>query len=796
MVDAKVCSELKCYHCGQECNETLWLSEKPFCCYGCKTVFEILHANDLCEYYAFDQNPGNHTVAVDKDSFAYLDETNVRKKVLAFDSENFAKVQFYIPGIHCISCIWLLENLHKISGGILKSEVNFARKLVTIEFDPVKIYLSKIADTLSEIGYTPQINLDSQNAVNTKVDKTLVLKLAVAGFCFGNVMLFSFPEYLGLDQSDEKLRQTFSWLNLLLSIPVLFFSGIDYLRAAWRSFKEKQINIEVPIAVGLIALFGRSIYDILTGTGPGYLDSFSGLVFFLLIGRWFQGKTYESLAFDRDFTSYFPLAVNRWAQNQWAPVVIYELQPGDKIRIRNMEIIPADSKLLDAEAYVDYSFVTGEARPVKVKRAEVVYAGGRLIGTPVTLAVEKQTSQSHLTSLWNNEAFKKITESKYRKTIDLAARRFTWIVLLLAFSTLLYWQINEPGQMWLVLTSVLMVACPCALALAAPFTFGSMLRVLGINKLYLKNSDVIEKLAHVDTVVFDKTGTVTHGNKPEITFNGKLNSLQLGRVKLLTGYSTHPLSSLIFQSIAFLSEEVVSDFKEVSGKGIQGTINGYSIKVGSAQFVGSCSQVSPLASHVFVSINDEVCGYFSIKTSIRPNLGLMLKKLQRKDICLLSGDNESDKNLMRTLFGSTAKLLFNQSPHDKLNYIQHLQRNGKKVLMIGDGLNDAGALKQSDVGLAITDDTGIFTPACDGILLGKNLAMLHNYLNLARSSSIILKTGFAISFSYNAIALTFAASGHLTPLVAAILMPISSISVVGFSSMAVRVAAKRKFKTL
>ena len=235
----------------------------------------------------------------------------------------------------------------------------------------------------------------------------------------------------------------FSWLNLLLSIPVFFYSGFDYVRSAYRSFKDRQINIDVPIAAGLIALFFRSSYDIVTATGPGYLDSFTGLVFFLLIGRWFQSKTYESLAFDRDFTSYFPLAVSRLVNGKWTPVVIYDLRPGDQIRIRNMEIIPADSTLRDEYAYIDYSFVTGESKPVKIMRSELIYAGGRLIGSPVTLIVDKKTSQSHLTSLWNHEAFKKVTESKYQKIIDRAARRFTWVVLVVALGTFMYWQVNE-----------------------------------------------------------------------------------------------------------------------------------------------------------------------------------------------------------------------------------------------------------------------------------------------------------------------------------------------------------------
>jgi Cu+-exporting ATPase len=281
-------------------------------------------------------------------------------------------------------------------------------------------------------------------------------------------MLFSFPEYLGLEPGDMHLKPIFSWLNVVLSIPVFFYSANDYLLAAVKSFRQRQINIDVPIAVGLVALFLRSTWEIVSGYGPGYFDSFTGLVFFLLIGRWFQGKTYESLAFDRDFKSYFPLAVQKIVNDVWSPVVVYELEPGDQIKIRNMEIIPADSILLQGDAFVDYSFVTGESRPVHVGKGDLVYAGGKLIGQPAVFLVDKKTSQSHLTSLWNHEAFHKHNESKYKRLIDRAARRFTWVVLALTVFTAGYWYVVNPSQVWLIVTSVLVVACPCALALAAP----------------------------------------------------------------------------------------------------------------------------------------------------------------------------------------------------------------------------------------------------------------------------------------------------------------------------------------
>ncbi|MFZ2906143.1 MAG: heavy metal translocating P-type ATPase metal-binding domain-containing protein [Cyclobacteriaceae bacterium] len=788
-------TDVSCHHCGQSCDETHWFNDKPFCCYGCKTVFEILNEHDLCEYYSLDERAGISVRNSHQQSFSYLDEKAVRKKVLDFDSDSFSKVSFFIPAIHCISCIWLLENLRKINQAILRSEVNFSRKTVTVEFDPRQIKLSVLAGLLSSVGYTPGINLDKNHNEKKVVDRSLLVKLVIAGFCFGNVMLFSFPEYLGINHSDQTLMRIFSWLNLALSVPVFFYSGVDYFRSALKCFRQKQINIDVPIAIGLLALFFRSAYDIITATGPGYMDSFTGLVFFLLIGRWFQSKTYESLAFDRDFTSYFPLAVNRWKDDQWRAVIIYELERGDEIRVRNMEVIPADCVLLDQQAYIDYSFVTGEAKPTLLTQGETVYAGGRLIGSPVRLLVEKKTSQSQLTSLWNNEAFKKISESKYQKIIDTAARRFTWIVLGIALVTAIYWHMTKPDEMWLVLTSVLMVACPCALALAAPFTYGSMLRVFGKNQLYLKNADVIERMAVVNAVVFDKTGTVTHGKLPEVSWTGEIDEEGQAAVKLLTGSSAHPLSVLIHNTLKQAAATEVVGFKEIPGRGIEGTVFGKVFKIGSAAFVGFNEKIDDQASHVFVSVDNDIKGYYTVRISVRSNLKGMLQRLGATCVALLSGDNNSDEAKMRTVFGPAVQLKFHQTPHDKLEFVGDLKAKGLNVMMVGDGLNDSGALKKSDVGIAVTDSTGIFTPACDGILQGEKLGQLDAFLDLAKTSTSILKAAFMISFLYNAVALSFAVTGNLTPLVAAILMPVSSISVVSFASVAVNYAAAQKMRT-
>lgn len=367
---------------------------------------------------------------------------------------------------------------------------------------------------------------------------------------------------------------------------------------------------------------------------------------------------------------------------------------------------------------------------------------------------------------------------------------FTWVVLWIAIATAVYWYYFKPDEMWLVVTAVLMVACPCALALAAPFTYGSMLRVFGSNQLYLKNADVIERMAGVDKVVFDKTGTVTIGTDTKVVLQGSLTDLEQRVIKTLTSFSTHPMSKAVHKFLPVSEAVLLRDFREWPGKGIEGVFDGQRYRVGSAAFVGSLGETTQ--TRVWVSIDGEVRGNFQVQAAVRSDIPSLITRLGSKCAGLLSGDGDGDREEMRRVFGESAEIRFNQDPHEKRAFIEKLQTNRSKVLMVGDGLNDAGALKQSDVGISITDDSGVFTPASDGILWGARIGDLDKFLRLAKRSSFILRMGFGISFFYNAVALSFAVTGNLTPLTAAILMPVSSISVVSFATLAVKIAARRE----
>lgn len=346
----------KCYHCGELCeDELVEFDSKPFCCNGCKMVYEILNENDLCNYYDLQNTPGINLKSRNFDQkFGYLDNVDIQKKLLDFSSDSVNKITFFIPVIHCSSCIWLLEHLDRLREGITYSRVNFVRKEVSIDFDPVVISLKTIVELLATIGYEPEINL--QNATKSKSKKEnrkLYLQIGVAGFAFGNIMMLSFPEYFGFEGLDESVQSFITYINILISLPVVFYSASGYFISAYKGLQQKYINIDVPITIGVVALFVRSLYEILSQSGPGYLDSLAGLIFFLLIGKWFQSRTYDSLSFERDYKSYFPLAVSRISEDGSEMVQITELKENDLIEVRNQEIIPGDAELVSTEASID-----------------------------------------------------------------------------------------------------------------------------------------------------------------------------------------------------------------------------------------------------------------------------------------------------------------------------------------------------------------------------------------------------------------------------------------------------------
>lgn len=782
-----------CFHCGDDCTTTvIEHQDKHFCCHGCKTVFDILNDNDLSYYYELEQSPGT-TPSRFEGKFDFLENDVIAKKLLEFDEQDVQVVTFVIPSIHCSSCIWVLENLNKLHPDVTTSQVNFPKKSVRITYNSAQLNLHQLVLLLCKIGYEPYISLDDATKKTSSIDRSLIYKLGIAGFAFGNIMFLSFPEYFEVSEFWlERYKYIFRWLIFVFALPVIFYSGSDYLVSAYKSVRSRMLNIDVPIAIGILVLFLRSTVEIVMDWGTGFLDSMAGLVFFLLLGKFFQQKTYSFLSFERDYKSYFPIAVTRLSKtdsNKEEQAQVYDLVAGDRIVIRNGELIPVDGILIKGNALIDYSFVTGEAEPVSKNSGDKLYAGGRQQAGVIELDVLKSVEQSYLTQLWSNEIFNKSAESLFQSITDQISKRFTISILSIAVLATIFWLWYQPSLALNVFTAVLIVACPCAIALAAPFTLGNLLRIFGKHKFYLKNSSIIEQLASIDTVVFDKTGTLTTSHKSVITYEGI--ALTVDEQSLLTSTlraSNHPLSRSLYGMLQENNINSLDDFSEEVGKGITGVLHNNRIKVGSYAFVSDGSSAFAKANlnqtTVHISANEVYKGCYIFYNEYRDGMKQVFDTLSVDcELAVLSGDNEGEKVHLENILPINTALVFNQKPGDKLNYIKNLQKQGKKVLMIGDGLNDAGALAQSNVGLVISENVNVFSPACDGIIDASRFKDITTFIDLSRKGKKVIQYAFIFSLIYNLVGLGFAISGHLAPVVAAILMPLSSISIVVFTTI-------------
>jgi Cu+-exporting ATPase len=786
---------LHCYHCGELCpNEKIHAEEKHFCCEGCKMVYQILNQTDLCDYYSLNQNPGqSQKIPFRKDKFAFLDDEKIKQQLISFLGDTETHVVFYLPQMHCSSCLYLLENLHRINPGVISGKVNFTRKEVTIVFANKDTTLRKVAETLTQIGYEPYISLSDLKDKRPGLDKSLVYQIGIAGFAFGNIMLMSFPEYLGIDSTEAGLLQLFRWANFVLALPVLLYSALPFYESSWKSLKHKYLNIDTPIALAIIITFVRSTYEIISGTGSGYFDSMTGIVFFMLAGRILQDKTYRQLSFERDYTSYFPIAITVVKDEREIPTTLPDIKTGDTLLIHNQELIPADGILTKGKAFIDYSFVTGESLPVLKQMGEIVYAGGKQTEGNIEILVVKEVAQSYLTKLWNRDEFKAKEQKEKYSFVQLLSQYFTYIVFTIAAFTTIYWAFEDTTRIWPAVTSIFIIACPCALLLSNTFTNGNILTILAKNQLFLRNAQTIEEIADINHIVFDKTGTLTNASEQDISFEGdSLSNAELSLIIALAANSSHPLSKALCTKYGIDKGIVTTSFKETTGKGIEGEIQGHKIKLGSYAFVTGMSTHTEQGTSVYLSINDELKGCFTFSNHYRKEIPALIQSLKKEySLSVLSGDNTSEQERLQRMVGANVTLLFNQKPEDKLQYIQYLQQKGLNIMMIGDGLNDAGALKQSNVGVALTEQTNNFTPSSDAIISASSLPKLTKFFSICRANRKIVIASFIISIVYNIIGLYFAVQGNLSPIIAAILMPSSSLSILLLTFGSSTLAAKQ-----
>ena len=786
-----------CSHCGDPCGAGAVRSTGgDFCCRGCEAVFTLLQRAGLGSFYACEINPGTSQKELNRRDalrFTALDDPAIADRLITFNDGSIARVTLPVPAIHCSSCVWLLEQLWRFDPGILRTEVDLLRRAVHVDFQPTVTSLRKVAEQLAAVGYEPSLSPEGTADAAPASRRTLYLQIGVAGFAFGNIMLFSIPRYANGAPLDPAFQRLFDALNIALAVPVLLFSAAPYFRTAWEAIRGRSMAIEVPVALGLAVLFVRSVFDIATGHSAGFLDSFAGLVFFLLLGRLFQHKVFDRIAFDRTYRSFLPLSVRVERNAAIELVPLEQVKPGDCIEIRPGEVVPADSQLMTGSGHVDYAFVTGEQSPVAVRQGEVVRAGGRATTDILRLRVLREVSHSHLASLWNNPIFSK---PKSRWLSDVGSRFGAWFtsgaIGLAAVGAFAWWPNAAASAS--VATAVLIIACPCALTLSAPLTLGTAMGLLGRKGLYLKHPAVALDLSRVDVIAFDKTGTLTAGGERRVLEASGLSPNGWALVRGLALRSTHPVSRAIAGYIESGSRNEsgrVTDFKDDPGHGISAVVDGVTVAIGTAAFVNGThiDSSGDRLDRTFVRAGLEH-GWVRLSSSIRPRVESAARALARSyAVCLLSGDHDDERSRWGAIFGS--RMRFRQTPQDKLTFISEARNAGHHVLMVGDGLNDSGALAAADVGIAVSDETASIVPACDAVVAGDRVSELPAFLHYARRARAVVFACFLVSVLYNAGGLTLALRGQLTPLASAILMPISSLTIVGLSWGSMQWSARR-----
>ncbi|MCU0328377.1 MAG: heavy metal translocating P-type ATPase metal-binding domain-containing protein [Chitinophagales bacterium] len=767
-----------CYHCQRLSKAQILFDEKYFCCQGCISVYQILKQHDLCSFYEFEDK--SRIIPEEQsrlDRFAYLDHPDIQAKLISFKDTTTTWVRFYVPKIHCSSCLWLISHLHRINPNVVSSQVNFPKKEVLIKFITDKITLREVVELMSSVGYEPLISQHKYSEDQRYIlDKEIYYALGISGFVFANVMTYSFADYASFSGvSQVLLAKTFSYLSVFLASVSLIFAARPFYVSAYTALRHRYINIDFPVVLALLVTYLRSIYEIFLYKGSGYLDSMTGVIFFLLVGRWLKNRTYQYISFDRDFRSFFPMSAIRMTEKGEEAIPVEQINPKDRLILYSGDVLPVDAILSRGPALIDYSFVNGESQPNAIEIGGLIYAGGKEIKSQIEVIATESFTNSRMNYLWTQS---KTEATQTQDKLDILANWLTYFVVGLGLISFLYWwNKGEIYRGFSALTSVLIVACPCALLLAHYFAHGYVLMRLSRLKIFFRNDQILERLTQIRQIAFDKTGTLTQTYAETLSYRGEeLDEATLLAVKSICRRSKHILSQSIVSYLSYISGEMsVIDFVEHPSLGLEATIGGHRYKIGSARFMDI--EEKGKQTRVYIAKNGNLLGNFEFLVDFREGIPELLRHLRPKyAIWLISGDHDGSAQAFSPYF-EASHMHFFQSIEDKKKKIQDLNAQFKTA-MIGDGLNDAAAFEQSHVAIAVSENAHFFTPAADIILSSDALKSLDKLIEIALTTKKIVYLCFVISLIYNVIGLYYALSGTLKPVIAAILMPMSTLTIV------------------
>jgi Cu2+-exporting ATPase len=797
---------MQCFHCHLPVPaNTHWVvsidnQSQPMCCPGCQAVAQMIVDNNLDSYYQLRDKPAvsqQDIIPSELQALTAFDDAEIQKDFVFIEEENAQQcmqhISLLVEGITCAACVWLIEQQLKKLPGVVQASVNLSNHIAYIRWDGKRLPLSQILRKIQQIGYNASpYQANAQQRQLKQAQRQALKRIAVAGLGMMQVMTFAVALYFGAFQGIDYLYQTFfRWVSLLVTTPIYFYAGAPFLQGAWRSIKNQQFGMDIPVALAISIAYFASFYATLSHTGEVYFDAVCMFVFFLSIGRYLEmrarARCSETLFNLQQLT---PHTATLYNQQQEKVVLVKQLNIGDLLLVKPGETIPVDGEITQGESSIDEALLSGESLPTTKHVGDKVIAGSQNIDGPLVVKVTQMGKQTVLSAiiqlLERAQAEKPITTQWANKV----ASYFVAITLLFASMITLLWLQIDPSKAFWVMLSVLVITCPCALSLAIPTALTASINFLAKQGFLISQGHVLETLLQVQHIVFDKTGTLTTGKFKIVNILPSAGYDQRQVVKIAASvekFSNHPISHAFLhycQQHNIQSAEDVTQVVNHPTLGIEGQLNGQCFYVGSSEYVSKLLATPlspPQQTGIWVALCDkqQLLAWFQLEDSLREDALKTVAQLQAqgKTLHMLTGDSSSAVPMLaQQLHISHFKA--NAKPSDKVHYIQQLQKTTHQVMMVGDGINDAPVLSTAQLSVAMGSGTDLAKMHADVILLHNHLPLLNLAFAQAKKNRQIVRQNIFWVICYNSLALPLAALGYVTPYIAALGMSLSSLVVV------------------
>lgn len=786
---------LSCFHCGlpvltgDAFTATVLQEKRVFCCPGCQAVAQTIMAAGLESYYQHRSEPSANPEALPgvlPDELLMLDREDIQKPFVS-TSGKISETRLLIEGITCAACGWLIEKHLKQLPAVVEATLNLSNHRLHIRWDAEQIALSDLLQTLRHIGYAAHPWQPDKVSEQMQADNRRALrKLGVAGLLWMQVMMASmatWPEF-NLDLS-EAMDRLLRWTSLILTTPIVFYCSSEFFTGALRDLRTRHLTMDVSVSLAIAGAYAAGIWSTLTGQGDLYFDAAGMFTLFLLSGRYLERRARErTAAATTQLVNLLPASCLRLTSEGGSErILLSELQQGDQLLVPPGSLIPADGRILTGHSSIDESLLTGEYLPLAKAPGDTVVAGTLNIEGPLTISVLALGEDTQLSAIVRLLERAQSLKPRLAELADRVAQWFLISVLLIAAIVgLIWWQIDSSRAFWIVL-SLLVATCPCALSLATPTALTAATGTLHKLGLLITKGHVLESFQQVDTVIFDKTGTLTEGKLTlkSIVPCAKLSEHDcLDLAAALESHSEHPIARA-FGRTATVAQHVNS----APGLGLEGTVNGQQLRIGRPDYVsalgGYTAPVMPDAQGQWLLLGDsqQALAWFALDDQLRPDAQALLSTCRERgwQVLLLSGDSSPMvQHIAQQLGIEDAR--GGLTPDDKLQVLKDLHRQGRHVLMLGDGVNDVPVLAAADISIAMGSATDLAKTTADAILLSNSLSSLISALQVAKKTRRIIIENLAWATLYNGLVIPFAAIGWVTPGWAALGMSVSSLLVV------------------